>query len=105
MRCSRIILLLSLALLAGCSREAELPVGGDLEWVSLQLEGGPSSRVAIDVDGGEWTDDSDEWDWGVPNTISNGDGYSWRTLTSDEWVYLLEGRSCSPKYAHATVTN
>ena len=48
MKYDRIIKFLSLAVLAGCSREAELPEEGNLEWVSLQLEGGPSSRVAID---------------------------------------------------------
>ena len=29
-----------------------------------------------------------EWDWGV-NTIYNGAGYTWRTLTIDEWGYLF----------------
>ena len=53
----------------------------------------------------EWTDDSDEWDWGVHNTISNGGGYSWRTLTIAEWRYLINTRSCSPKYAQATVAD
>ena len=52
---------------------------------------------------GQWTTNSDQWDWGVHNTISNGGGYSWRTLTRDEWSYLSEGRSCSLKYALAKV--
>ena len=55
------------------------------------------------ITSGEWTSDSDEWDWGVHNTISNGGSYSWRTLTADEWPYLLGDRSCSPRYAQAKV--
>lgn len=31
-------------------------------------------------------------DWGS-NTINNGDGYNWRTLTKDEWVYLFDIRN------------
>ena len=36
-------------------------------------------------------------DWGVYNAISNGGNQPgmWRTLTSDEWTYLLETRSAS----------
>lgn len=36
-------------------------------------------------------------DWGVYNssTIRNGGGKSWRTLTKDEWVYLVNTRSAS----------
>ena len=52
---------------------------------------------------GEWTEDSAGWDWGVNNSISNGGGYSWRTLTIAEWQYLFNNRSCSPRYAQATV--
>ena len=55
------------------------------------------------ISSGEWTDDSEEWDWGVHNTISNGEGYSWRTPTSEEFLYLLRERTCSPRYALATV--
>ena len=29
------------------------------------------------------------YDWGIYNTISNGKEYSWYTLSSDEWKYLL----------------
>lgn len=44
-------------------------------------------------------------DWGVNNTISNGEGKSWRTLTGDEWVYVFDKRSTSSgiRYAKATV--
>ena len=43
-------------------------------------------------------------DWGK-NTISNGDGKSWRTLTRDEWVYVFDTRKTSSgiRYAKATV--
>lgn len=33
-----------------------------------------------------------DWDWGKRNAISNGGGYTWRTLTSPEWVYILSTR-------------
>ncbi|MBO4588026.1 MAG: hypothetical protein J5711_03885 [Bacteroidales bacterium] len=51
-------------------------------------------------------------DWGVYNAISNGGNQAgmWRTLTSDEWEYLLNTRSASTvggtanaRYAVATV--
>ena len=43
-------------------------------------------------------------DWGK-NTISNGSGKSWFTLTKDEWVYVFDTRSTSSgiRYAKATV--
>lgn len=43
-------------------------------------------------------------DWGN-NTISNGVGKSWFTLTKDEWVYVFDTRSTSSgiRYAKATV--
>lgn len=43
-------------------------------------------------------------DWGK-NSISNGGGYSWRTLTKDEWDYVFETRSTPSgvRYAKATV--
>ena len=40
-------------------------------------------------------------DWGV-NPISNGGEYSWRTLTKDEWVYLINTRF-GYRYAKAQV--
>ena len=33
-----------------------------------------------------------DYDWGVYNAISNGGSNSWRTLTKDEWVYLINTR-------------
>ncbi len=43
-------------------------------------------------------------DWG-DNTISNGKGKKWRTLTSNEWIYVLSQRETSSgiRYAHAKV--
>ncbi|MBQ0016683.1 MAG: hypothetical protein KBT04_06835, partial [Bacteroidales bacterium] len=40
------------------------------------------------------TGDSANYDWGVYNAISNGGNVAgkWRTLTKDEWEYLLKGR-------------
>ena len=47
-----------------------------------------------------------EYDWGVHNTISNG-GTGWRTLTRDEWDYLLYQRETTSdaRYAKATVND
>ena len=49
-------------------------------------------------------------DWGVYNAISNGGNQAgmWRTLTYEEWCYLLSSRSSStgmsiPRFAKATV--
>lgn len=44
------------------------------------------------------TGDDAELDWGVHNAISNGGDEPglWRTLTSDEWYYLLNSRSGGP---------
>ena len=53
-------------------------------------------------------------DWGVYNAISNGSNEAgqWRTLTRDEWCYVLEGREASTlngtenaRYAKANVVN
>lgn len=55
------------------------------------------------IDSGEWTSNSNQWDWGVHNTISNGTSYSWRTLASSEWKYLFDSRTCTPKFAMANV--
>ncbi len=43
-------------------------------------------------------------DWGVFNAISNGGNQSgmWRTLTSDEWEYVINGRQGS-RFCKATV--
>ena len=68
--------------------------------------------------GGEYTNnligDYANADWGVYNRISNGGNQTgmWRTLTKDEWEYLLNTRSASTacgygnvRYAKATVNN
>ena len=47
-------------------------------------------------------------DWGVYNKISNGDNQAgqWRTLTYNEWSYLINSRTnASSKYGVATVNN
>ena len=45
-------------------------------------------------------------DWGK-NSISNGGGNKWRTLTKEEWEYVLETRSTPSgvRYAKATVND
>lgn len=45
-------------------------------------------------------------DWGIYNKIYNGGNTAglWRTLTKDEWVYVLQNRSnASSKYGHGKV--
>lgn len=43
------------------------------------------------------TGSSAEYDWGVHNAISNGGNQTglWRTLTADEWIYVIQRRSAS----------
>ena len=45
------------------------------------------------------------YDWGVYNTISNGDGKNWRTLTQEEWDYVFNIRETNSglRYIIATV--
>ena len=49
-------------------------------------------------------DYSSFYDWGE-NAISNGGGKSWRTLTKDEWTYVLKARNTNTgiRFAKATV--
>ena len=58
---------------------------------SDNYEYGPS------ITSGEWTSDSNEWDWGYRNAIVNGSSTdpagTWRTLTFDEWTYIVNNRS------------
>ena len=65
-------------------------------------------------DGNNLTGDYANADWGVYNAISNGGNQAgmWRTMTKDEWEYLLNTRSASTvgvydnaRYAMATVNN
>ena len=63
--------------------------------------GGSYGDGASDIDG-------TNYDWGVYNAISNGGNQAglWRTLTSDEWTYLIQTRQdASSKYGIATVNS
>ena len=64
-----------------------------------------TSTTSTDYGNGERDIAGTNYDWGVNNTISNGGGKSWRTLTKDEWVYVFDKRSTSSgiRYAKATV--
>ncbi len=83
----------------------------DNNWYSSNLYGygyGPKAKFSINWD---LTGDYADADWGVYNTIENG-GIDWRTLTGDEWNYLLFTRSASTigetvnaKYAKSKVNN
>lgn len=61
---------------------------------------GPSN-LALDITGA-----NANYDWGVYNAILNGGNYPglWRTLTKDEWDYLILSRlNAASKYGVATV--
>ncbi len=70
---------------------------------------GPSTNQASP----NLTGSSAHYDWGVHNAISNGGNAAgmWRTLTSSEWVYLMEtrtttgmvGGTANARYCKATV--
>ena len=72
--------------------------GGDDEYNVTGF--GPSLNMA-DLD---LTGTSANYDWGVYNAISNGGNQPglWRTLTKDEWFYLINTRS-GTRYAMAIV--
>lgn len=71
---------------------------------------GPSANMSsLDL-----TENSAEYDWGVHNAISNGGNTAglWRTMTDNEWLYLLYERSTSTvngvanaRYAKAEVAD
>lgn len=64
-----------------------------------------TSTTNTDYGNGERDIAGTYYDWGVYNTISNGGGKNWRTLTRDEWVYIFNTRSTSSgiRYAKAKV--
>ena len=51
------------------------------------------------IESGEMSSDSPEWDWGYHNAIVNGSSVdparTWRTMSEDEWMYVLNTRSAS----------
>lgn len=52
---------------------------------------------------GTSTSDALKHDWGTL-TITNGGGYTWFTLTTNEWNYLFTGRTnASSRYGHGSV--
>ena len=68
--------------------------------------GSSSSNTATDYNTNSLTGENAFADWGEYNAISNGGNQPsmWRTLTSDEWEYLISGRENSiSKYGVATV--
>lgn len=55
------------------------------------------------LDDSDLTGDYANADWGVYNPISNGGNQEgmWRTLTADEWLYVLETRTTASGYHYA----
>ena len=64
-----------------------------------------TSTTNTDYGNGERNIARTNYDWGVNNIISNVGGNSWRTLTSDEWMYVFDKRSTNSgiRYAKAQV--
>ena len=64
-----------------------------------------TSNESTDYGNGNTDIAGTNYDWGVYNTISNGGGKSWRTLTRDEWVYVFDKRNTGSgiRYAKAIV--
>ena len=64
-----------------------------------------TSRNPKDYGEGKMDIAGTNYDWGVYNTISNGGDKHWRTLTKDEWEYLINIRTtnCNIRYAKAIV--
>lgn len=64
-----------------------------------------TSRDPKDYGEGKMDIAGTNYDWGVYDTISNGGDKSWRTLTKDEWNYLINKRNTSSgiRYAKAIV--
>ncbi len=60
-----------------------------IEWIDLFGWGTGNNPTFSSTDDADY---STFTDWGN-NTISNGGGYTWRTLTKDEWLYLASGRA------------
>lgn len=63
---------------------------------------GPDGEVNLTGEGNE------KYDWGIFNSFENGgkDSYMWRTLSKDEWNYLLNSRTnASSKYGVAQVND
>ena len=62
---------------------------------------GPSTNMKSK----DLTGKSAQYDWGVHNAISNGGEKAgmWRTLTKDEWDYVLNKRATEMRYSIATV--
>ncbi len=67
-----------------------------------------TSTTGTDYGDGENDIAGTNYDWGVYNAISNGGNQAgqWRTLTNEEWRYLINSRdNASSKYGVATVNN
>ena len=67
-----------------------------------------TSTTSTDYGDGENDIAGTNYDWGVYNAISNGGNQArqWRTLTNNEWRYLINSRdNASSKYGVATVNN
>ena len=47
------------------------------------------SEYGPNISSGEWTVDSNDWDWGYHNSIGGYSNHIWRVLTSSEWLYLF----------------
>ena len=79
----------------------------DSDWENILSQGyGPTDGINYQFD---LTNTYAKADWGVYNCISNGGNQSnqWRTLTYEEWLYILNIRTTlsGNRYAKAQVNN
>ncbi len=61
------------------------------------------SNAVDDDDKARGTYGGDFADWGSNAIVQEGIGVGWRTLSSEEWKYLLNSRSVNDRYCKATV--
>lgn len=57
---------------------------------------GPGSVSGFDISGDNLTGDLTKYDWGVYNAIGAYPAGTWRTLTADEWQWLLAPKTGDP---------
>ena len=57
---------------------------------------GPGSVSGFNISGANLTGDLTKYDWGVFNAIGASPAGTWRTLTADEWQWLLTPKTGDP---------
>ena len=83
------------------------PTRPDWDWTPWKTDNS-GSKYGPAIGSGEWTSDSDQWDWAIYNDIYEFGGNTplsgWRTPTADEWINIF-ARSDTYIFANATVNS